>query len=427
MRIALIAFGSRGDVQPHIALGVGLQAAGHEVRLVTHRLFEPLIPRLGMDFFPVQVNPQAVVEDETGKEWLDSGNNSVQFFRRFSRIAAPLIRQTMLDCWHACQRIDMILCSPLAIVVTSSLAEKLGIPCWIGAGQPLTPTSTFAIPFFPDAPTWLPGRGTYHRLTYTLSARLFWQLLRIPINQARREILSLPPLPALWLYEQVREQRLPILYYYSPSILPQPPDWGKNYFVTGYWFLNDYKDYTDWRPSQALLDFLAGGEPPIYVGFGSMNTQRAGEMTEAVLEALALTKQRGILSAGGSGNTGNTDLPANVFKVDFVPHDWLFPQMAAVVQHGGAGTMAACLRAGVPPIVMPFFGDQPFWARRFHALGLTPQPIPQKRLTAQRLAQAIQIATRDEALRKRVKAMSTRIRAEDGVARAVEIVHRHLI
>jgi sterol 3beta-glucosyltransferase len=416
MRISIIAFGSRGDVQPHIALGVGLRAAGHEVRLVTHELFEPLIRGLGKDFFPVQVNPRAVVEDEMGKQWLGSGGNFLLFFQRFSRIAAPLIQQAMLACWNACQGTDAMICSPLAICVTSSVAEKLGIPCRIGAGQPLTPTSAFAIPFFPDAPGRLPGRGVYHRLTYTLSARLFWQLLRTPINHARQQVLGLLPLPATWLYEQVQEQRLPILYYYSPSILPQPPDWSKNYFVTGYWFLDDY---VDWQPQQALLDFLASGAPPIYIGFGSMNTQRAGEMTRVVLEALARTKQRGILSAGWS-NIGNADLPDNVFKVDFVPHDWLFPQMAAVVQHGGAGTMAACLRAGVPPVVIPFFGDQPFWGRRFCALGLTPQPIPQKRLTAERLAKAISIATSDVALRARVKAMSERIQAENGVARAVE-------
>lgn len=423
MKISIITFGSRGDVQPHIALGAGLQAAGHQVRLVTHELFEPLVRRLGMDFFPVQVNPRAIVEDEQGKQWLGSGNNFLQFFRRFSRIAAPLIRQAMLDCWQACQGSNAIICSPLALCVTSSIAEKLDIPCWIGAGQPLTPTGAFAIPFFPPAPTWLPARASYHRLSYTLSARLFWQLLRAPINQARQELLNLPPLPATWLYEQIREQRLPVLYYYSPSILPSPPDWGNRYCVTGYWFLHDDGD---WQPSQALLDFLASGAPPVYVGFGSMNTQQAEKITEIVLEALARTKQRAVLSAGWGNIGGNSNLPDNVFKVEFVPHDWLFPQMAAVVQHGGAGTMAACLRAGVPPVVIPFFGDQPFWARRFHALGLTPQPIPQKRLTTERLTRAISTATSDEALQERVKAISERIRAEDGVARAVEILNCHL-
>lgn len=424
MKISIITFGSRGDVQPHIALGAGLQAAGHQVRLVTHELFEPLVRRLGMDFFPVQVNPRAIVEDEQGKQWLGSGNNFLQFFRRFSRIAAPLIRQAMLDCWQACQGSNAIICSPLALCVTSSIAEKLDIPCWIGAGQPLTPTGAFAIPFFPPAPTWLPARASYHRLSYTLSARLFWQLLRAPINQARQELLNLPPLPATWLYEQVREQRLPVLYYYSPSILPSPPDWGNRYCVTGYWFLHDDGD---WQPSQALLDFLASGAPPVYVGFGSMNTQQAEKITEIVLEALARTKQRAVLSAGWGNIGGNSNLPDNVFKVEFVPHDWLFPQMAAVVQHGGAGTMAACLRAGVPPVVIPFFGDQPFWARRFHALGLTPQPIPQKRLTTERLTRAISTATSDEALQERVKAISERIRAENGVGQAVEIINRHLI
>lgn len=421
MRISIIAFGSRGDVQPHIALGVGLQAAGHSVCLVTHELFEPLIRRLGLDFSPVQVDPRSVVSDEMGQNWLGSGNNSLLFFQRFSRIAEPLVQQAMIDCWNACQETRAMIVSPLAICVTSSIAEKLRIPFWIGAGQPLTPTGAFAIPFFPDAPTWLPGRNTYHRLTYTLSARLFWQLLCSPINRARREVLNLPPLSPQWLCEELKQNHLPILYYYSPSVLPQPPDWGDRYSVTGYWFLDDY---ADWQPPEALVDFLASGPPPVYVGFGSMNTHRAEAMTDMVLQALARTKRRGILLTGWGG-ISNTNLPDEVFKIDFAPHDWLFPQMAAVVQHGGAGTMAASLRAGVPSVVIPFFGDQPFWGRRFFALGITPKPIPQKRLTAERLANAIQIATSDAALRGRVKAMSERIRAEHSVERAVEILHQH--
>lgn len=423
MNITIIALGSRGDVQPHIALGVGLRAAGHTVKVVTHELFAPLIRRLGLDFSPVQVDPRAIVEGETGQNWLGSGGNSLQFFQRFSRIAGPLIQQAMLDCWHACQGTDAIIISPLAICVASSVAEKLAVPLWIGAGQPLTATGAFAIPFFPDAPRWLPIRQTYSRLTYTLSARLFWRLLSTPINHARRAILNLPPLSINWLYENLQQQRLPMLYYYSPSVLPQPPDWGKMYHVTGYWFLDGD---ADWQPLAELLDFLAAGPPPVYVGFGSMNTRRAEVMTDMVLQALARTKQRGILLTGWGG-ISHADLPDEVFKIDFAPHDWLFPRMTAIVQHGGAGTMAASLRAGVPSVVVPFFGDQPFWGRRFYALGLTPRPISQKRLTTERLANALHIATSDTALRERVTAFSTRIQSENGVERAVDILQRHLL
>ncbi len=226
MRITLFAFGSRGDVQPHIALGAGLRDAGHSVRIVTHGLFEPLVTRLGLDFSALEVNPQSVVENERGQDWLGSGANFLQFFQRFSRIAEPVIQQTMRDCWQACHGTDLIVFSPLGIGIVSSIAEKLGVPYWIGAGQPLTPTGDCAIPFFPQfpqAPGWLAfERSTYHRSTYLWSARLYWRLLLPSINKARRNVLNLPPLHARWLYEEMKQQRIPILYYFSPSVLPRP-------------------------------------------------------------------------------------------------------------------------------------------------------------------------------------------------------------
>jgi sterol 3beta-glucosyltransferase len=204
--------------------------------------------------------------------------------------------------------------------------------------------------------------------------------------------------------------------------LPQPLDWSKNNHVTGYWYLDDQ---SNWQPPAALLDFLASGPPPVYVGFGSMQTRNPEEMTAKVLQALAKAKQRGILVSGWGG-ISQTALPDEVFKIDAVPHDWLFPQLAAVVHHGGAGTMAASLRAGIPSVMIPFFGDQPFWGRRYHTLGIIPKPIPQKQLTVERLAAAIKNVTSDEAIRPRVAALSARICAEDGVARAVEILQRKM-
>jgi sterol 3beta-glucosyltransferase len=255
MRIAIIAVGSRGDVQPHIALGVGLQAAGHDVRLVTHTVFEALIHRLGLDFFPLAGNPRDIVEDEMGRAWIKSGGNSFLFFQRFSRIAEPLIQQATLDCWNACQGTELIVFSPLAICAVTSVAEKLDVPFWIGAGQPLTPTGAFPSPFFPALPAWFSfGRRKYNWLTHTMSARLFWQLIKTPVNKARKDILNLPPLPSQWLYENMKGQGFPMLYYFSPSVLPRPADWSNENHVTGYWFLDDKMD---WQPPAALVDFLA--------------------------------------------------------------------------------------------------------------------------------------------------------------------------
>jgi sterol 3beta-glucosyltransferase len=173
------------------------------------------------------------------------------------------------------------------------------------------------------------------------------------------------------------------------------------------------------------VKFLASGQPPIYVGFGSMHTRRSTQITQIVLTALEKTKQRAVLATGWGGIEGGSNeinLPENIFALDYVPHDWLFPQLSAIVHHGGAGTMAAAVRAGIPAVIIPFFGDQHFWGQRYYELGVTPAPILQKRLSVERLTGAIQLATHDEAIRTRMQALGERIREEDGVKRAVEII-----
>ncbi len=439
MRIVLIAFGSRGDVQPHLALGAGLRRAGHNVRVITHSLFEPLARQLGLDFAPVSIDPRGIVEGEQGQDWLGSGTNAVQFLHRFTRIAGPLIARTMRECWQASQDADLLIFSPLGIGTVSSIAEKLSIPYWIGAGQPLTPTRAFAIPFFPPAPGWLPfSRALYHRATYLLSGRLFWQLLHTPINHARREVLNLPPLLANWLTAQMRQQLLPILYYYSPSVLPAPPDWNERSHVTGYWHLDE--SFDGWQPPTDLLDFLASGPPPLYIGFGSMRPRDPARLTSLLLQALERTGQRAVLATGWGGiqgiqavnpsqglsnspdSPGLPQLSSSIYTLDYVPHDWLFPRLSAVVHHGGAGTTAATIRHGTPAVILPFFGDQPFWSRRYASLAVIPPPIPIKHLTADNLARAIAQATDDTAMRERMQALSKKVREEDGVKRAVEII-----
>ncbi len=422
MRIALITLGSEGDVRPFIALGLGLQAAGHDVLLVTHAAFEPLILSRGLACSPVGNDPRDVLENEAGQSWLDAGDNALRFFRQFSRIAQSLIQQYMLDCWNACQGADAIVFSTIGLAVGYPIAEKLGVPFSMAAPYPLTPTRAFRSPYFPAVPASLLFSGYYNHLTHVLSMQIFWQLLRPVVNKARREVLDLPSLSLNWPLSEIQRGRMTLLYCYSPSIVPPAPDWSNRNHVTGYWFLDRH---AAWQPPPDLVDFLKSGPPPVYIGFGSMNSRNPEEATETVLQALARSKQRGILLTGWGG-LSNADLPDTIFKIDSIPHDWLFPQMAAIVHHGGSGTTAASMRAGVPTVIIPFFGDQPFWGQRIFELGAGPRPIPRKRLSVGQLAAAIQAATCDEAMCARSTALGERIRTEDGVAQAIEVLHRHL-
>jgi sterol 3beta-glucosyltransferase len=213
----------------------------------------------------------------------------------------------------------------------------------------------------------------------------------------------------------------PVLYAFSPAVVPRPSDWRKGCSITGYWFL----DKPDWIPPQTLLDFIQAASPPVYIGFGSMSERDPQALSELLIRALRLAGQRGVLLSGWA-DLPKENMPDDMYVIESVPHDWLFPRMAAVVHHGGAGTTAAVFRAGVPNIAVPFFGDQNFWAGQVWRLGTGPRPIPRKRLTAENLAQAIKQAVSSAPIQQRAEALGEEIRREDGVARAIEILERNL-
>jgi sterol 3beta-glucosyltransferase len=190
--------------------------------------------------------------------------------------------------------------------------------------------------------------------------------------------------------------------------------------VTGYWFLDDAPG---WVPGE-LVDFLRSGPPPLLVGFGSTPFPEPERATDLVVRALTSARQRCVVVSGGSGlATGR--LTDDILGIDFVPHDWVLPQVCAVVHHGGAGVTGAAIRAGLPSVVVPVFADQPFWAQRVFELGVGPPPIPARKLTADALASAVRLTT-SPGMRRRAAALGARVRAENGVARAVEAIHHQL-
>lgn len=412
MRIVIMTSGSRGDVQPYLALGLGLQRAGFQVCMLTHRVFAHLIESYGLVFDELTGNPQEIVQSERGQQMLESEQHAFRFLRSLTEASKGYQEAFMKDAQRALHGAHLLLYSPLCFV-GSYAAEALHLPALLVALQPLLPTRVF--PYPTGFSRSLGGLG--NRLTHTLVNRSIWQMMR-PAMQPIRRKLGLKPIPwsgsIAWLYKH----RQTILLGYSPLIVPRPVDWPEWVHIAGSWFLDASPS---WHPPADLLDFLADGPPPVYIGFGSMANRHAEETTSLLVKALQRSKQRGIIATGWGG-LSNADVPDHVFTLEEAPHAWLFPRMAAVVHHAGSGTSAAGVRAGVPTIPVPFFADQPFWAERVYRLGVAVHPIPRKHLTSESLAAAITTAVSDQAIRARASDLGKRLRAEDGVGKAVQIV-----
>ena len=377
MEITIVAIGSRGDVQPLVALGVGLQQKGHLVHVVAGDEFESLIQGAKLGFSPLGMNIQAAMESHT------------DLFRFMASIKDRVLK--------VCETTQDAVVSTFLGVSTCSLAREREIPFFYALPMPGLQTHEFPHPLFLP----LPLGKRYNALTYRLSDKH----VTASCEDARCLFLEPPPT---------------YLFCFSPTVVPRPSDWGDFAHVTGYWFLDRP---SDWRPPAKLEAFLETGPSPVYVGFGSALGDDPRRLTALVLDALASAGQRGVL-ASGWGALGDAELSPDVFVIDSVPHDWLFPRVAAAIHHGGAGTTAAALRCGTPSVIVPFGLDQPFWGRRVRGLGAAAEPIALKRLTVERLATAIRSVVEDTQIRERATMLGERIRSEDGVGNAVGIIER---
>jgi sterol 3beta-glucosyltransferase len=416
--LTLLSLGSRGDVQPFVALGLALQESGYHINIATHGIFEDFVRSRGLEFRPVKGNPQEIVQGDTGRTWLESESKPFQFARGFRSLMGPVLHQAMQDGLLACQDADALIFGGPAYYIGYSIAKKLDIPYIQAYLQPVHPTTEFPSALFPAR---IPENGLFNYLSHLLGGGLFWQLLRPVVNEARREFLDLPPISFMGPFPEMMREEALVLYGYCPSVIPKPSNWGDWIHVTGYWFL----EQDTWSPAPELVEFIRSGPPPVYVGFGSMTDRDPERITGIVLEALQESRQPGILLTGWGGLTQNA-LPENVFKLDNAPHDWLFPRMKALVHHGGAGTTAAGLAAGKPTVIVPFFGDQTFWGRRVFDLGAGPHPIERSKLSASALAAAIRQAAESPSMQTRAASLGENIRAEQGLEEALRCIN-HLL
>ncbi|MFZ6019568.1 MAG: glycosyltransferase, partial [Chloroflexota bacterium] len=264
----------------------------------------------------------------------------------------------------------------------------------------------------------LPG---YNRATYYLGEQMAWQMFRAVINRWRKKTLNIPPLPIGGYFRQLGTRQFPIVNGFSQHVVTRPADWNEHIHITGYWFPED----KHWQPPSDLSAFIEAGSPPVFIGFGSMPIKDPQKTTDLILEALKETGQRGILHVGWGG-LGNQSLPDHVYKIDYAPYDWLFPRMAMVIHHGGSGTTAYGLRAGIPSCSVSFVFDQHYWGERIAALGVGPKPIRYQELTSERLQEAIRFGVGNPQAQQKAAELGQKIRTEKGIKNAVSLFEKIL-
>lgn len=413
IKITVFAAGSRGDIQPCIVLSKGLQQAGYHIRLAAPENFAGFVQDQDINFYPLRGDVQQIMASDTGRKFMETGGaNPLKSIRAIRTLIRPVIMAMAEDVFRACQDADAIICLGVFSGFGKSIAEALGIPIVNIEPTPLLPTKAF------PAPSWPIQKdlgGAHNFLSGQVMLYTIWLWYRPFVNELRKR-LGLPIYTAKGFFNAIKST--PLLGAYSPSIIPHPPDWSDRVHVTGYLFLDAQPG---WQPPPELEAFLEAGDPPVYIGFGSMASRNPERLATLAIEALADSGQRGLLFKGWGGlHSGSA--PENVFVTDAIPHSWLFARMAAVVHHGGAGTTAEGVRAGVPTVIVPFVFDQPFWGMRIKALGIGPEPILLKNLTAERLAKAIKIAVTNPDIKLRAHACGDTVRNENGINNAVKII-----
>ena len=418
MKILILTYGTRGDVQPFIALARALDAAGHHTVLAIPTAFASLAKPYGVRVFPTDNGDMPLLQRPDVRAAMETGFDSVQRIRQITAVTrrslmVPLLRDMAAA---AAEGADLVVHPPSN--PAHHLAELLGVPSVFVGLQPVwVPTRQFANPSLNAIP-WLPPLPqVLNRATYAMRWKPFPGLA----SSWRRHLLGLPRRRGQHnMLRQADGRPTTVLHAFSRHLLPAPTDYPHWVHTIGSWHL---PAAPDWTPPQRLTDFLAAGDPPVSIGFSSMVGADPHRTGCIVIEATRQAGVRAVLLTGWGGIQAD-QLGDDVLLLDQVPFDWLFPRMAAIVHHGGSGTTAEALASGRPQVVCPFLltEDQLFWAHRLHAVGVAGAPIPQSKLTVDGLAAAIRGALTDRAMIARAQQLGEQVRSENGLARAVEIL-----
>ncbi|KAM0490255.1 hypothetical protein ACHAP8_011729 [Fusarium lateritium] len=428
LNIVIQVVGSRGDVQPFVALGTELQRHGHRVRLATHGHFDKFVRDAGLEFYSIGGDPAELMAYMVKNPGLLPSMKTLRGGEIQKK--RKMVNEMLHKCWYSCIRPDELTGQPFvadAIIANPPsfahihCAQALAIPVHLMFTMPWTSTREFCHPLAnlqANGSDMSASAANY--VSYTLVEWMTWQGLGDVIN-TWRHTLDLEPIPFSEGPCLAETLGVPFTYCWSPALVPKPADWADNIDVCGFFF----RDMPSYNPDAALEKFLSIEPRPVYIGFGSIVIDNPEQLTATIREAVRATGTRAIVSRGWSKLGGESPSDDNIFFLGDCPHEWLFQQVTAVVHHGGAGTTACGLLNAKPTAIVPFFGDQPFWGNMVNAGGAGPAPIPFKSLNKDNLADAIRYCLTPEASASARK-IADKMSREAGVRRAVASFHANL-
>lgn len=412
--ITLLTSGTRGDVTPYSALGEGLRDAGFNVRIAAPMGFGDVVQTGKLTFAPFEGNPSDLMIEQGDQSPLTIGSsfiNSIRATQNFLRKARPLYARMLHTAAEACRGSDILIHS-LPTLWGAHIAEGLRIPAVRAVLQPLAPTREFPSTLLPFRFSFL-GIGNW--FTHWAVTQVTWLSWRREINHARHADFGLPP--AQWMDPALQAFfRQPLtLNGFSEHIVPRPQDWNEKQIITGYW----NSPSPEWTSPRELLKFISA-ENIIAIGFGSPGIKGIAHTLKILEDALNVSNARAVLTVPAKWH--GEIKSKNIFPIEYAPHDWLYRHVQVAVHHGGAGTTSASLHAGIPAVTLPLAIDQFFWGERIYKIGVGPKPIPQRKLTAERLAAAIQHALTDEVMHTNAKTVREKLVTENGIQAAVSLI-----
>lgn len=416
MHLIIATTGTRGNVQPYVAIGKELSRRGYRVTVATNEDYRTLVEANSLAFRSVCGSYRELFSSPDALRWIQTSGNPIRFARGFRRLFEPVAEQWINDFDEALDDADAVIVNAVAIAALSAL-EPRKIPRVILFTAPAVPSGHLGmtdLPMVPLLTSW--AERSISKIVFDQA----WSVGKAA--QARfltKHHLS-PPAQPLWR-ENIR-RGIGHLHLFSETIVPRPSDWPACAEVTGFCFLDSSRQ---WQPSSELIDFISVGSPPIYVTYGTQSSIDPDILFDITRNALRSARQRAVIGIDKNKIKGaeNTD---DILCINDVPYDWLFPKMSAIVHYGGAGTASAVARAGRPSIVIPFFSDQNFWARRFARLGLSPPPLPKQQLNSTRLSSEIVSLLAKPSYARKASEIGQLIRSEDGVCRAADRIEHYL-